>query len=191
MSAEVYDEQDMTESNMYAMDHRLYVQFYQRAVQNHFRTAEEGRPIFDEKVFVKIIIPGDKNSVVDVAATDEYKARFAKQFERFKLNKQQAQDGTPLESVTWLSVGQVAELKALNIHTVDSLAVVPDQLAQRFMGAHELRRKAQAFIEAAAGEAATSKLASELAQRDSKIEALEAQLQQLVAAQQLAAAKGK
>lgn len=175
-----YDEQHMNEANVWAADNRLWVQFYVRPVQNKAKTEAAGRPIFDEVVFVKIIVPGDKNLVFDQPCKEEHRYRFPKQWERFKSGQKQALEGTPLETVTWLTVGQVAEFKALNIATVEQLSDVPDQLAQRFMGAFELRRKAQAFLEAAKGEAATSKLAAELSERDAKIAALEAQMAELI-----------
>jgi len=176
----VYDDQNMNEANVWAADSRLWVQFYSRAVQNKFKSDESGRPIFDEIPFVKIIVPGDKNLIVDTPAMEEHKHRFPKQWDRYKNGQKQSLDGTPLEAVTWLTVGQVAEFKALNICTVEQLADVPDQLAQRFMGCFELRRKAQAFLEAAKGEAATSKLAAELDKRDKEIEALKAQMAELI-----------
>lgn len=186
---EEFNEQDMNDSNVWALDNRLWVQFYLRPEKNERKTAEAGRPIFDEIVFVKIMIPGDKNLVFDQPADPEYQRRFPKQWERFKAGQQQATEGTPLEAVTWLTVGQVAEFKALNIFTVEQLADVPDQLAQKFMGAFEIRRKAQAFLEAAKGEAATSKLAAELEKRDQQIAALQKQMEDLVKASQKSAAK--
>jgi len=179
-----FNEQDMTEQNVWAADGRLWVQFYTRPVENKYKSSQQGRPIFDEVSFVKIIVPGDKNLIIDTKATEEHKHRFPKQWDRYKLGQVQAAEGTPLEAVTWLTVGQVAEFKALNIFTVEQLADVSDQLAQKFMGCFEIRRKAQAFLEAAKGEEATSKLTQELSARDAKIAALEAQMAQLIQAAQ-------
>lgn len=184
-----FNEQDMNDANVWAADSRLWVQFYIRPVQNKFRSEEAGRPIFDEVEFVKIIVPGDKNLIFDQPADASHQHRFPKQYDRFKAGHKQSNDGTPLEAVTWLTVGQVAEFKALNIMTVEQLADVSDQLAQRFMGAFELRRKAQAFLEASKGEAATSKLAAELEKRDNQIAALQKQMEELIKAAQKDAGK--
>lgn len=184
-----FNEQDMNDANVWSADSRLWVQFYTRAVKNEFKTSEAGRPIFDEVAFVKIIVPGDKNLIFDQPAEQVHIHRFPKQWDRYKAGQAQVTEGTPLEAVTWLTVGQVAEFKALNIFTVEQLADVPDQLAQRFMGAFELRRKAQAFLEASKGEAATSKLAAELEKRDAQIAALQKQMEDLVKASQKTAAK--
>lgn len=166
----------------HAMDKKLYVQFYTRAVMNNFKSAQEGRPIFDELDFVRIIIPGDRNNVVDTEVTPEHKMRFEAQYERFKKNQDQASSGTPLEAWPQMTVGTVAELKAQGIHTVEQLADLPDNLAQKFMGSHALRAKAKTFLEAAAGQAANTKLEQELASRDNEIEVLKRQVQQLMAA---------
>ena len=40
------------------------VEFYRDAIQNNFKSAEAGRPIFDEKDFVRIQTPGDTRTVI-------------------------------------------------------------------------------------------------------------------------------
>jgi hypothetical protein len=44
---------------------KMAVFFYTKQVQNTFKTAQENRPIFDEKVFLKKLVPGDSTLVVD------------------------------------------------------------------------------------------------------------------------------
>lgn len=173
----------------FAGDKRLFVQFYMRAVMNQFKSAQEGRPIFDEKEYVRIIIPGDKNTVIDTEATRvEKELRFPEQYARFKKNQEQSLSGTPLEVWPQMTVGMVAELKAMNVFTVEQLAELPDNLAQRIMGAHMWRKKAQAFLDAAAGDAKNSQLAMELEKRDAQIAALQNQLNQILKHQELEAA---
>jgi hypothetical protein len=186
---QTYDQAAVMEDQpRYALDKKLYVQFYLRAVLNNFKSSDAGRPIFDEVDYVRIIVPGDKNTIIDTKATPEYIQRFAERFDKYKKNQSQAVTGTPLEVWPQMTVGQVAELKAMNVHTVEQLAELPDNLAQRIMGSHDLRRRAIAFLDAAAGDSANSKMAAELAQRDNEIELLKAQMQQM---QQLIQSKGK
>ena len=170
----------MEDMPRHAMDKKLYVNFYVRPVMNSFKSAQEGRPIFDEVDFIRIIIPGDKNNVVDTKVTEEHKVRFESQYGKFKKNQEQAITGTPLEVWPLMTVGQVAELKALNIHTVEQLADLPDGLAQRIMGSHALRAKAKTFLEAAAGDAATTRLQAELETRDNEIALLKEQMAQVL-----------
>jgi hypothetical protein len=171
----------MDGQSRYAGDSRLHVNFYTKAVQNNFQSKEQGRPIFEDKEFIRIIVPGDKNSIVDTPVTQEHRNRFATKYERFKAGKAQATTGTPLEVWPQLTVSQVAELKGLNVFTVEQLADMPDNLAQRFMGAHNLRARAKLFLEAAAGESANSRVAAELEKRDVEIQALKEQVALLMA----------
>lgn len=178
-----YDESAVMDNSQvarYAMDKKLVVNFYVRAVQNTFKTAEQGRPIFDESEFIRIIIPGDTKTIIDTKVTAEHRFRFPEKYELFKKGMAQAQTGTPLEVWPQMTVGQVAELKALHISTVEQLADLSDTLAQKIMGSHQLRQKAQAFLDAAAGDAQNSKMAAELEKRDVEIQALKTQMEQLL-----------
>jgi len=170
----------MEDMPAYSLDKKLYVNFYIRADLNSFKSAQEGRPIFDEVDYIRIIIPGDKNSILDTQVTEEHKHRFENQYQRFKKNQEQAVSGTPLEVWPQMTVGQVAELKAMNVHTVEQLADMPDQLAQKIMGNHGLRAKAKLFLDAAAGEAGNTKMVAELEKRDNEIKLLRDQMDQLM-----------
>ena len=187
---ETYDEAAVMEDQArHALDKRLYVNFYVRAVMNHFKSAEQGRPIYDEKEYCRIIIPGDKNSVFDQPATAEHRLRFEPQYARFQKGQEQAVSGTPLEVWPQMTVGQVAELKAMHVTTVEQLAEMSDETAQKFMGNHKLRAKAQAFLAAAAGDSQNTKMALELEKRDSEIAAMKMQMEQLMKAMSAANAK--
>jgi hypothetical protein len=178
-----YDEAAVMETGnraRYAMDDRLVVTFYMKAVKNTFKSNEAGRPIFDEREFIRVIVPGDSRSVFEDLVTDEHRTRFADRYARFKRGVAQASTGTPLEVWPQMTVGLVAEMKAMNITTVEELAGLSDGNAQKIMGNFDLRRRAQAFLDAAAGDAANSKLAAELEKRDSEIAALKSQMEQLI-----------
>ena len=187
-----YESGVMGGQERYAADSRLYVEFYRRAVHNPAKSAQEGRPIFDEKDFVKIMIPGDKYSSVDTQATAQHQQRFPQQWSRYKAGQEQATSGTPLEAWPQMTVGMVASLKAINISTVEQLAELSDSNASQIMGNHDLRRRAKAFLEAAAGEAVHAKLEAELEKRDNEIETLKNQMAQLMQSnQKQAPAKAK
>lgn len=171
----------MEEQQRWAQDSKLYVQFYKRAVFNKMKADEAGRPIYDEFDYVKIIIPGDRTGNVDTEVNAEYKARFAEKWAKYQANQQEAVSGTPLETWPAMTVGTVAEMKALGIYTVEQLAALSDQQGMNIQGFNRLRLRAQAFLDAAAGDANNSKLASELEKRDNDISALRAQLEELLA----------
>ena len=167
----------------FAMDNKLYVQFYVRPVMNNFKSSEAGHPIYEEQEYVRIIVPGDSKTTVDCPVTNEFRQRFEKQYDKFKKGLEQAVDGTPLEMWPQMTVGLCAELKSMNVTTVEQLAALDDGKAQRLMGSYDLRRKAQIFLDAALGEAANNKMANELQKRDDEINLLKQQMAQILEAQ--------
>lgn len=168
----------------------LHVEFYMDTRENMERSRVEGRPIFEDVEMVKIQIVGDpKNTILSPAhyaskrhpETGEpwtYAEQYPEHYRYFKDNAdQQRAAGTPLTEVPWLTAAQRAELRALKIHTVDGLALLDGTALQRLgMGGRDLKNKAQAWLDAAAGHAAESRLAEELAARDREIEALKEQV---------------
>ena len=181
---QTYDEaQSQANQSRYAMDSKLYVTFYVRPVMHTFKSSQEGRPIYEEKEYVRIIVPGDSKTTVDCPVTDEFRMRFSKQYDKFKKGLEQAVVGTPLEMWPQMTVGLCAELKAMNISTVEQLAELDDSKAQRIMGSYDLRRKAQVFLDAAKGEAENNKIVVELEKRDAEIAMLKQQMQHILDAQ--------
>lgn len=169
----------------YAGDSKLYVVFYTKAVQNGFRTEQEGRPIFDDVAHIRIHVPGDKTTVIDVPVEESHKARFPVQWGKYQKGLKQAPEGTPVEEWPQLTVGQVAEFKFANIFTVEQLAGMNDLTAQRFMGGNDIKRKAAAFLAVAKDSAAAQRLATENAELNERLARQDAQIAQM--AQQIAA----
>jgi hypothetical protein len=156
--------------------------FFREAVKNEVKSAEAGRPIFDEVDMIRVITPGSRDVLV-TKANQHYKDRFPKHWDLYQRKQEQIGDGTPLDQVPFLTVGQIAELKALNVMTLEQLAGLADNVAHRFMGFNDMKRKAQQYLEAAKSAAPITKLNEELAKRDAEIEALKQQMAQLIAAQ--------
>jgi hypothetical protein len=166
----------------YAGDNRLFVEFYRKAVFNKSKSDEAGRPVYDEEDFVRITVPGDKYTNSDQKVNEAHKHRFPRQWQAYQAGMEQAQSGTPLEVWPQMTVGMVATLKAMKITTVEQLAELSDANAMQLMGNHDLRRRAKAFLEAAAGEAANTHLAAELEKRDKEIALMREQMNKLIAA---------
>lgn len=168
----------MTANNpRFAMDSKLFAEFYSKATRNNIKSKAAGRAIFDETIYIRIMVPGDKLNMVHRPATQEDIARFPKQFENFKRGLSQV-SGTPISEVGFLGKADIAELKAVNIHTVEQLAGASDGLAQKFMGLQAMKQKAQAYLDAANGNSAIK------AQADAQavlIAELQAQLAKLTA----------
>lgn len=168
-------------------DKKLLVLFYKGVVKNETKSTEEGRPIFDEIDLVKIITPGSRDSFVG-DATESYQLRFPAQWARYKAGRSQDVGGTPLNMLPWLTEAQVMEFQALQIKTVEQLAGISDALAQKFMGFHAIKQRAQAYLNAAKDSAPLLKMEAELKKRDDAIAQLEETVAALVAQQKAAAA---
>lgn len=147
-----------------AEGHGLHVEFYIDAVEQEFQSKEAGRPIFKDTEFVKIRIPGDKNSCIERVAGPSDVNRFPLEYARFKngMKEEQQAVGTPLKVWPQIQRAMVMEFASFNVHTVEQLASMSDTAKQAFgMGANEWSRKAQAMLDAAGGSALAEKYAVE------------------------------
>lgn len=159
---------------------RNMVYFYDREIKNNARTIAEGRPCFDSVCHLKIIIPGDKTLEIDRKASQQDKMKYEREWESY-LKKQAAPVvGTPLEAWPVIDRSQVAELKAMNIFTVDQLAGLSDSLGVKIMGFQGWKQKAQHFLDAAKDSSMMEKQHEELAKRDAQIAELQAQMVKLI-----------
>jgi hypothetical protein len=190
MSTMEFDGQVYGEGQQYEDDKRLLVQFFMTAVQDKAASEAEGRPIFKEVPNVRIITPGSRDVMV-TRATEGYQRRFARHWERFKQQADQNIDGTRLEEVPWLTVGTIQELKAVNVHSLEALASMPDSAINKMMGMVGFRQKARNFIENAKAQVPFVKMQAQLDERDNQIATMQEQINQLMAANAAAkAAKG-
>lgn len=163
-------------------DERLHVQFYIHPKQNAAKSAAEGRPIFEDREYVRIVVPGDKDNIIERPANDIDRARFARQYDAFKRGaSSEAVTGTPLSMWPQVTRAQVEELAYFKIHTVEQLAEISDGNAQNFLGMNSLRQKAKDFLAAAKDGSIVSKMREDLQERDSRIALLEDAIEKLKA----------
>ena len=144
------------ESDINNADNRLAVKFYNTEVQNEIETIKQNRPIFEEKIFIKIATPGDSLNEIDRGIYDSDKNRFPIQWANF-LNRQgehQNYSGTSLKEWPLITKSQAEELRGLKFHTVEAIAMATDQAIQKIgmlagMSPYTFREKAQSFIKMA------------------------------------------
>ena len=120
--------------------------FRYEAVQNKAKSVEEGRPIFRQIPFVTIMSPGDNKNVIATNVTADPKARFPRQWEAFERGNEQPLDGTPVNEWPALNMAQVAELKALNMFTIEQVANLDARATQELTGLVKLKQQAQAHL---------------------------------------------
>jgi hypothetical protein len=150
----------------------LYVQFYSRPIINGAESNEAGRPIYHDVDCIRIMVPGDKLSIIDRLASPDDTQRFSTQFDRYKAGQQTQLVGTPLEQVPWLPRSKVEEYKYFGIHSLEQLAAASDSVGQKFPGFYTDREKAVKFLDSATGHTARiAELERLLAEMQAKMQA--------------------
>ena len=175
-------------------DARLLVVFTSRPHHNVAKSAEAGRPIFEDRDFVTIMVPGDKDSVIERVATDIDKRRFRAQYTAYKQNQaQETVTGTPLRAATFLTAAQIKELEYFNVHTVEQLADMNDGNVQKFMMGHKMKQLAKDYLAAAKDSSAITSMREQLEARDAQIaaqdQALKEQGERIAALEKMLAPK--
>lgn len=170
----------------------LLVKFHNKAVEVPFESSKAGRPIFKDMVYCEITTPGIPTlNVIDRPMRDTDKMRFPRQWMAFEMRQKgmpSGEIGTPLDQWPFLSMAQAEELKSAKFHTVESIANASDQTIGSIgmlggMAPLQLRERARAFLNAAAGTAGQEHAAAELAKRDATIAAMQTQIAALMRAQ--------
>lgn len=164
-----YDPKDFENVNAAA---GVYAKFYTRPIPNDAKTLEEGRPIFDEVVFVEIIAAGNGTNIIRRPARDTDKQRFRQAYSQFLEGAEQV-SGTPLTEVAWITASQREELTYIKVRTLEQLAELNDQACTRIPGLYELKRKASAWMAQAKEAAPFEALHAENAELKERLAALE------------------
>jgi hypothetical protein len=160
-------------------DDALLVRFFHHANPNEAKSLAAGRPIFDDMEAIEIRSPGNRNTISVHPATEEcgwrvdpetggqvkitYAERFSRQYRQFKSQMAQTKAGTPLEYARFLTEGRRAELRALNIFTIEALATLDGQeLKNLGPGGREMKNAAMEFIEQSKNNVPTLQLQAEI-----------------------------
>jgi hypothetical protein len=159
---------------------RTIPRFHMRAVEMPFKSREAGRPIYEDREFVEIIIPGMPKSTACEPVNDQHIARWPQIYDLFKRGVEAPVTGTPLEEWNVLSAATVQNLKSLALRTVEDVAGASDSVLQNMgQGGFDFRRRAQAYLETAKGSAPTEALMQQNELMRAKIEVLESQVKDL------------
>jgi len=159
-------------------DSVLIPTFRNHAIPNEAKTLEAGRPIYDDVEVVDIRRAGSRDFSTHPATgfarwvtdprtggqvKETYAERFRHQYQQYKAQAQQTLTGTPLDHVPFLTEGKRAEMRALNVLTVEQLAAVDGQeLKNLGPGGRELKNQATEFIEQSKSNVPNMKMAAEL-----------------------------
>ena len=152
----------------------VYPAFYTKAVEDPVQTREKGRPMFMDQEWVRITIRGDRNSVTDRPVKDEDRTqRWPALYTAFSRGQKRADFGTPLEEWPLVTRSAAENFKHHNIYTVEDLAGLDDQGIKNIgIGARDMVKKAQAYLDQAEDSATPGKLIDKINQLEVQIESL-------------------
>lgn len=177
----------------------LAIRFEMRSVKDEDASASAGRPVYTDKEYIRIIVPGDRNSEVCRPVRAEDHQKFGAQYRDWKAGLEQRAPGLPLAEWPGLSASQVDTLRYSHITTVEQLAEVSDQnLSKLGMGYETLRQRARDYFAAAKGMAPLDDLrrkfdeqASHLAMAQKQVDDLRRELEALKAGSEAAPRRGR
>ena len=159
---------------------KMAVFFHAVQIKNNYKSDLEKRPIFEERIYLKKLVPGDSTLVVDRPMRETDMEEYPIEWARFEQKKEQKVSGTPIDVWSAISETQKAEFKALHIFTIDQFAQLADSVGNKIMGFNDLRDKARAFIAAAKDSAVFDKIRAETDAKLAQQEEEMAQLRELV-----------
>lgn len=161
-------------------DDSLIVSFYNEAVKMGLESEKAGRPIFKDVPFVWIRFPGDRTREVKRKASQEYIARFPRQWDAFQKQQEVVHEGTAIEEWGPISKSTAMTYKGLNIHTVENLAAVNDGvLHQLGHGGRDMRDKARTWLKSSKDGAEAMRLTKENQDLRNDVEMLKQQVAEL------------
>ncbi len=167
-----YDMTDAAFAKGDKADERLLVQFSMYPHPDKDETAKQGRPVYKEREYVMIMVPGDKESIVHRPAWEKDFQRFPRQYQAFRNKQsQEAVAGTPLRMVGFVTLGQIKELEYFNCYTVEQLANISDAHASKFMGIQKMKQLANDYLTAAKEAAPLTSIRAEIEKKDSELAA--------------------
>lgn len=176
-------------------DETVVALFKHHALKNEAKSATAGRPIFDDMEICELRYPGSRNIgvypalafcrwVTDPATGEQtqqcYAERFQRQYQQFKAQSAQTKSGTPLTHVPFLTEARRAEMRALNVYTVEQLAAIDGtELKNLGQGGRDLKHKALEYLEESRSNAGNTQMAAELEALKARNALLEDDVQRL------------
>jgi hypothetical protein len=155
----------MTEREFGAPEHvpQILVGFCMVPKEDKHKSKAAGYPVFREQEYVKLIVPGDKQSEYFQPSTEKDRKTYPSAYQAFKNRESKpVVEGMPIEQWPQVTRALAMTLRAAGIHTVEALAAVHDgNIGKVASNGQELRAKAKAFLETAKNSAASQALAAE------------------------------
>jgi hypothetical protein len=153
-------------------DDRLMIKFEMCPHPNSVKSLEAGHPVYDDKEYITIIVPGDKTSVVHRPVWAQDLQRFPRQYAQFKQGTEQTVVGLPLKMWGGMTLGQAKEFEYFNVKTVEQLAEMSDGNGISIQGFNGLKQRAKDFVAFTKEQQPLMEMRAVVEKKDSEIAAL-------------------
>lgn len=153
-------------------DDRLMIKFELFPHPNETKSLEAGHPVYDDKEYITIIVPGDKTSIVHRPVWAQDKERFSRQYAQFKQGQEQTVVGLPLKLWGGMTLGQAKEFEYFNVKTVEQLAEMSDGNGISIQGFNGLKARARDYIAQTKEQQPLLELRAENEKKDAELAAL-------------------
>ncbi len=123
----------------------VFARFYDRYVKTG-NILKNGLPEFQSKLYVEIKVK-DQYDVFDQPAEKKHIERFFEAYQKYKEQKKEIQNGTPLSMFAFLDKAEIESCEFRGIYTVEKLAGLSDETAQE-LGLEKEKKLALKFLKA-------------------------------------------
>lgn len=143
-----------------------------------------GRAVYRDVEWIKIMIPGDRSTILEREVREDDKRRFARQYATFKRDGEEQVVGTPIETLAHvvppvLTFGQIEEYRHFGVRTIEQLVGMADGLAAKFPGHQAIKQKAERYITAATADAPLAALRKANEEQAAQIANLQSMVERL------------
>jgi hypothetical protein len=155
------------------------INFFYHPVKLGYESKKLGRDVIEEKVFVRVDVPGGKSVFtrrvkLDAEGVYADKPEWQEKYVRFVETNENPIEGTDVRNWPEIDSDWAYRLKGSKVHTVEQLAELSDSSLQSIgMGVRELQNKAKAWLEIQKERASAVQWAKEKAELEARIKALE------------------
>lgn len=161
-------------------DKGMFAAFYNRPMHNPAKSTAEGRPVHENKIFIRVHPPGERWNIVDRPANDSDRRRWPAQWNAFQQNQEQVPEGTPIDLLYPENPAVAATMRANHCHTIEQCADLSGPAIENIgMGAQRYVNDAQKYLKAANKGVGVVQMRRELEERDSQIRVLMQQVNEL------------
>lgn len=157
-------------------DKSLIVTFFVSKKLMGLKSQEAGKPVYEDREFVKIMIKGQDKQIVVDEVTERHKQRFPIAYLAFRNSKPAPVIGTPIGLMPGVGPSLAHHLTGMNLRTVEDVANVTDENTLQAMGAgaRDLVRRAKAWLEQTSERALTAN--AQLEEKEAENAALREQI---------------